>query len=393
MKKFIMIILCLSLFMPFMVFAQTEEKKEEDKGTTNLITNAKSGILLDYDSGTVIFEKEADTKLAIASLTKMTAQIIILENIENGKIRWDDTITVSENAASFGGSQIYLEPNEKMSVEDLFKGISVASANDATVAMAEAIAGSEEEFVKLMNKKVEELGLKNTHFSNCTGLDVDNHYSTARDLSVIARELLSHEKILEFSSIYEDYLREDTDNKFWLVNTNKLVRQYQGADGLKTGHTDAAGYCLAATAKKNDMRLIAIVLGEENSKVRNSETMALLDYGFDLYEVNVIQKKGTKIDTLTLDKANKENVDILLKENVSLFKKKTDKDIDYTTELQLNDIKLPIKQGDTIGKVLVKDNNNKVIATTEVTVKENIKKINLFGLYIRNLKEILTSAI
>lgn len=393
MKRFIMIILCLSLFIPFVVSAQTEEKEEENKETTNLITNAKSGILLDYDSGTVIFEKEADTKLSIASLTKMTAQIIILENIEQGKIKWDDIITVSENAASFGGSQIYLEPNEKMSVEDLFKGISVASANDATVAMAEAIAGSEEEFVKLMNKKVEELGLKNTHFSNCTGLDVDNHYSTARDLSVIARELLSHEKILEFSSIYEDYLREDTENKFWLVNTNKLVRQYQGADGLKTGHTDAAGYCLAATAKKNDMRLIAIVLGEENSKVRNSETMALLDYGFDLYEVNVIQKKGTKIDTLTLDKADKENVDIVLKENVSIFKKKTDKDIDYTTQLQLNEIKLPVKQGDTVGKVLVKDNNNKTIATTEVTVKEDIKKIHLLGLYIRNLKEIFTSAI
>ena len=393
MKRFIMIILCLSLFIPFVVSAQTEEKEEENKETTNLITNAKSGILLDYDSGTVIFEKEADTKLSIASLTKMKNKIIILENIEQGKIKWDDIITVSENAASFGGSQIYLEPNEKMSVEDLFKGISVASANDATVAMAEAIAGSEEEFVKLMNKKVEELGLKNTHFSNCTGLDVDNHYSTARDLSVIARELLSHEKILEFSSIYEDYLREDTENKFWLVNTNKLVRQYQGADGLKTGHTDAAGYCLAATAKKNDMRLIAIVLGEENSKVRNSETMALLDYGFDLYEVNVIQKKGTKIDTLTLDKADKENVDIVLKENISIFKKKTDKDIDYTTQLQLNEIKLPVKQGDTVGKVLVKDNNNKTIATTEVTVKEDIKKIHLLGLYIRNLKEIFTSAI
>lgn len=172
-----------------------------------------------------------------------------------------------------------------------------------------------------------------------------------------------------------------------------MVRQYQGADGLKTGHTDAAGYCLAATAKKNDMRLIAIVLGEENSKVRNSETMALLDYGFDLYEVNVIQKKGTKIDTLTLDKADKENVDIVLKENVSIFKKKTDKDIDYTTQLQLNEIKLPVKQGDTVGKVLVKDNNNKTIATTEVTVKEDIKKIHLLGLYIRNLKEIFTSAI
>lgn len=401
MKRFIIMLLCFSLCMPFGVFAKTNEKEEnaEEKQTTNqgvdanLITNAKSGILFDYNSKTVIFEKNPDEQLAIASLTKMIAQIIILENIESGKLKWNDIITVSENAASFGGSQIYLEPNEKMSVEDLFKGISVASANDATVAMAETIAGSEEEFVKLMNKKVEKLGLKNTHFSNCTGLDVENHYSTARDLSIIVRELLSHEKILEFSSIYEDYLREDTDNKFWLVNTNKLVRQYQGADGLKTGHTDAAGYCLAATAKKNNMRLVAIVLGEENSKVRNSETMALLDYGFDLYEVNVIEKKNTKIDTLTLDKANRENVDIILKENVSIFKKKTDKQIDYTTELKMDRVKLPIKKGDTVGKVIVKDKNNKTITTTEVTVKEDIKKINIFGLYIRNLKELVTSTI
>lgn len=397
MKRFIIILLSFALVLPFGVYAEEDKNQDvtqnENIGTANLIGNAKSGILLDYNSKTVIFEKNPNEKVAIASLTKMTAQIIILENIENNKIKWDDIITVSENAASFGGSQIYLEPNEKMSVEDLFKGISVASANDATVAMAETIAGSEEEFVKLMNKKVEELGLKNTHFSNCTGLDTENHYSTAKDLSIIARELLSHEKILEFSSIYEDYLREDTDNKFWLVNTNKLVRQYPGADGLKTGHTDAAGYCLAATAKKNDMRLIAIVLGEENSKVRNSETMALLDYGFDLYEVNVIEKKNTKIDTLTLDKADKENVEIILKENISIFKKKTDKDIEYTTELKLDEIKLPIKKGETVGKVIVKDKNNKIITTTDITIKEDIKKINILGLYLRNLKELITSTI
>lgn len=391
MKRFIIIVLCSILFIPIFVFAEEEQK--QTKTSANLIPNAKSGMLIDYNSGTVIYEKNPDEKLSIASLTKMIAQLIILENVEQGKIKWNDVITVSENAASFGGSQIYLEPNEKMSVEDLFKGISVASANDATVAMAETIAGSEEEFVKLMNKKVQELGLKNTHFSNCTGLDIDNHYSTARDLTVIARELLSHEKILDFSSIYEDYLREDTNNKFWLVNTNKLVRQYPGADGLKTGHTDAAGYCLAATANKNNMRLIAIVLGEDNSKVRNSETMALLDYGFDLYEVTVIEKKNTKIDTITLDKANKEKVDIILKDNVSIFKKKTDKEIKYTTELKLDHVKLPVKKGDKVGSVIVKDKNNKTITTTEVTVKEDIKKINVFGLYLRNLKEIMTSAI
>ncbi len=389
MKRFIIMLLCFSVFIPTFTCAKTKEKDSK----INLIQNAKSGILFDYNSGSVIYEKDANKELAIASLTKMTAQIIILEQIEKGKISWKDIVTVSKNAASFGGSQIYLEPNEKMSVEDLFKGISVASANDATVAMAEYIAGSEEEFVKLMNKKVKDLGLKHTHFSNCTGLDTDNHYSTAKDLSGIVKELLSHEQILNFSSIYEDYLRKDTKNKFWLVNTNKLVRQYQGADGLKTGHTDNAGYCLAATAKKNNMRLVAIVLGEENSKVRNNETMALLDYGFDLYEVKLIEKKGKKIDTLTLDKANKEKVDIILKNDITLFKKKTDKDIKYTTELVLDDVSLPIKKGTPVGKVIVKDNNNQKLTEVEVTCKEDIHKINIFGLYIRNIKEMLTSTI
>ena len=389
MKRFIIMLLCFSVFMPTFPCAKTKGKDNK----INLIQNAKSGVLFDYNSGSIIYEKDANKELAIASLTKMTAQIIILEQIEKGKISWKDIVTVSENAASFGGSQIYLEPNEKMSVEDLFKGISVASANDATVAMAEYIAGSEEEFVKLMNKKVKEFGLKHTHFSNCTGLDTDNHYSTAKDLSIIVKELLSHEQILNFSSIYEDYLRKDTKNKFWLVNTNKLVRQYPGADGLKTGHTDNAGYCLAATAKKNNMRLVAIVLGEENSKVRNNETMALLDYGFDLYEVKLIEKKGKKIDTLTLDKANKEKVDIILKNDITLFKKKTDKDIKYTTELVLDDVSLPIKKGTSVGKVIVKDNNNQKLTEVEVTCKEDIHKINIFGLYIRNIKEMLTSTI
>ena len=163
--------------------------------------------------------------------------------------------------------------------------------------MAEFLKGTEIDFVKEMNKKVKELGLKNTQFKNCTGLDEEGHYSTAYDMSVIARELLKHEDILKFSSKYEDYLRVNTPNKFWLVNTNKLVRFYEGADGLKTGHTDAAKYCLAATAKKNDMRLIAIVLGEEVSKVRNSETMALLDYGFNTYGLQILKKKNETVKT------------------------------------------------------------------------------------------------
>ena len=212
MKKILILLL---LLLPYSVFAD------------ELIPNAKSGILMEVNSGKILFEKDKDMKLSVASMTKMMAQIIIMEEIEKGKIHWDDVVTASKNASSMGGSQIYLETGEKMTVEDLMKGISVASGNDATVAMAEYIAGTEEKFVRRMNKKAKELGLKNTHFMNCTGLDEKDHYSSSYDMAVIARELvINHPDILKFSSIYEDYLRENTDHKFWLVNTNKLVSQY-----------------------------------------------------------------------------------------------------------------------------------------------------------------------
>ena len=206
--------LLLVLVCPISVFALDSDP----------IGDAKSGILIEANTGKIIFEKNKNEKVAIASMTKMVAQIIILEQVEAGKIKWNDIVTVSKNAADMGGSQIYISEGEKISIEDLMKGISMASGNDATVAMAEVIAGSEEKFVKMMNKKVRELGLKNTYFKNCTGLDEDGHYSSAYDMAMIARELVvNHSEILRFSSMYEDYLRENTDNKFWLVNTNKVV--------------------------------------------------------------------------------------------------------------------------------------------------------------------------
>ena len=206
--------LLLVLVCPISVFALDSDP----------IGNAKSGILIEANTGKIIFEKNKNEKMAIASMTKMVAQIIILEEVEKGKIKWSDVVTVSKNAADMGGSQIYISEGEKISIEDLMKGISMASGNDATVAMAEVIAGSEEKFVKLMNKKVQELGLKNTYFKNCTGLDEEGHYSSAYDMAMIARDLVvNHPNILRFSSMYEDYLRENTDNKFWLVNTNKVV--------------------------------------------------------------------------------------------------------------------------------------------------------------------------
>ena len=387
--KFISKFICGVLVM--MIFCQPAFIKAlENK---ELIKGAKAGILIEANTGKIIFEKNKNEKMAIASMTKMVAQIIILEEVEKGKIKWSDVVTVSKNAADMGGSQIYISEGEKISIEDLMKGISMASGNDATVAMAEVIAGSEEKFVKMMNKKVQELGLKNTYFKNCTGLDEEGHYSSAYDMAMIARELVTnHPEILRFSSMYEDYLRENTDNKFWLVNTNKLVRFYEGADGLKTGHTDNAGYCLAATAKKNNMRLIAIVLGEDNSKTRNSETMALLDYGFLNTKFNLLKEKGTIIKRVKLDKSNREKVDIILKEDLGVVELVDDSKHKYNYNIKIDDIKLPLSSGDVVGKIEI-ISKNKVVTTGDLIVNKDAKKLNIWELFYNSFRGVCSGEI
>ena len=374
------------LFMPFSTLAV-----ESDAST--LIPNATSGILIEANSGKIIYEKEKDKQVAVASMTKMVAQIIILEQIEQGKIHWDDVITVSKNAADMGGSQIYLSEGEKISIEDLMKGISMASGNDATVAMAEVISGTEAKFVELMNQKVKDLGLKNTHFKNCTGLDEEGHYSSAYDMAMIARELvMNHPDILKFSSVYEDYLREDTENKFWLVNTNKLVRFYEGADGLKTGHTDAAGYCLAATAVKNDLRLIAIVLGESDSKVRNSETMDFLDYGFSNIKMSLLKKKGEVVQELDLEKAEPSKIQIVLQNNLGVVEDLQNGTHKYRYDIQLDKIVLPLKPGDVVGKILVKE-DNKIVSSGTLVVDEEVSPLGYLQLFYRGIKDLVNGEI
>ena len=356
-----------------------------------LLPNAKSGLLIEASTGEIIYEKNKDEKVPVASMTKMVAQIIILENIEKGTLTWNEKIRVSSNAAGMGGSQIWLQPGEEMTVRDLMKGITMASANDATVALAERIAGTEEAFVQQMNEKVKELGLKNTHFVNPTGLDEENHYSSAYDMGLIAKELLKHEQILEFSKVYEDYIRQDTPNKYWVVNTNKLVRFYEGADGLKTGFTDNAGYCMAVTAKRDGMRLIAIVLGETSGKVRNQETSELLDYGFNLYKADIVKTKKDIITEIKINKGTKDKVTISPNEDIIVLKKKSELSKKYDLETNLNDIKLPIKKGDVLGKLLVKDGNN-ILRKVDLIANNNVNKLGYFKMIFETLKDILTGS-
>lgn len=384
MKKIILFTLffCFWSMVPFDVLA-------EDKENVDLISGATSGLLMDADTGKIIFSKDINKKVAIASMTKMVAQMIIMEKIEEGLIKWNDVVTVSKNAADMGGSQIYIAEGEKITIEDLMKGISMASGNDATVAMAEVISGSEYKFVALMNKKVKELGLKNTYFKNCTGLDEEGHYSTAYDMAIIARELISkYPDILKFSSIYEDYLREDTEEKFWLVNTNKLVHFYDGADGLKTGHTDAAGYCLAATAKRNGLRLIAIVLGESNATIRNNETMELLDYGFSNLRANMLKNAGEVVKKVKLDKADREIVDIVLKDDLVVTELVGDYDRKYEFDVFLDNIKLPIRVGDIVGKIVVYCDNKK-IKDEFLTVNKDVDSLGFLKLFYNELIDLV----
>ena len=381
-------VLCLYFCFVFFLVNICRVKAED----LSLAPNAKSAILLEASTGEIIFEKNSHEKLHPASMTKMMSMLLILENIEKGVINWDDIVTVSSNASGMGGSQILLETGEQMSVSDLFKGIAVASGNDAVVAMAERIAGTEQEFVNMMNKRALELGLTDTNFKNCHGLDDANHYSSASDMAKIALELVKHEKLFEYTSIYEDYLRENTDRKFWLVNTNKLVRFYSGVDGLKTGYTKEAGYCLTATAKRGNMRIIAVVMGEPESSVRSSDVSSMLDYAFAQYEIESFLSINSILDTIYIDKAHKEFFNIVPKENVTILNKKLDNKKSATYELKMDDFKLPIKKGDRVGILNVYVDGN-LYRSIDVTFDDDANRANLITLYGRYLKKVFTGNI
>ena len=390
MKKICVFLLL--LILPFSVLASDTIPVMENTENSSLASNATSAILIEATTGKILFEKNAHEKLAPASMTKIMSMLVIVESIEKGVINWDDVVTVSENASSMGGSQILLETGEKMKVSDLFKGIAVASGNDAVVALAETIAGTVDEFVNMMNNKAKELGLKDTNFKNPHGLDEANHYSSAYDMSIMAKELIKHEKVLEFTSIYEDYLRKGTDREFWLVNTNKLVRFYSGADGLKTGYTSTAGYCLTATAKKNNVRLIAVAMNEPTSSTRNAEISSMLDYGFAKIKTVEVANTKTIIKKIEIDKSKNKYVEIVPTDNITIVKQKTEQVGEITYDFKLNKIKAPIKKGEVIGKLIINEDGKK-ISEAELTVKENVEKANFLELYFRNITDMINGKI
>lgn len=376
-KIFVVLVLFTFIFVPNI------------KAAEDLAPTAKSAILIEASTGKVLFNKNENEKLAPASMTKVMSMLLIMEAIDNKQISLNDEITISQNAASMGGSQLFLQPNSTAKVEDLLKGIAVASGNDAVVAMAEKIGGSEEKFVELMNKRAKELGLKNTQFKNPHGLDAEGHYTTAKDMSIMAKELLKHESILNYTSIYEEYLTKSDGTELWMVNTNKLVKFYDGVDGLKTGFTATAGYCLTATAMKNGMRVISVVMGEDSSANRSTDTVNLLNYGFNSYKVNTIVKKTKNISKVKVNKGKEEKVYVRVKEDVTELLNVNEKNKKYTLEPSVKNLKAPVKVGDKVGVLHIKD-KDKIIKTADLTVAKSIKKANLWDLYKRNLKIIIS---
>jgi len=269
------------------------------------------------------------------------------------------------------------------------KSVAMASANDAVVALAEKTYGSKEAFIEAMNKKAKNLGLTNTNFVNVHGLDEDNHYSSASDMAFMARELLKYEDILTFTSVYEEYLQKPDGSQIWLVNTNKLVRFYEGVDGLKTGYTQGAGYCLTATGKRNNLRLISVVMGEESIEMRSQDTVKLLNYGFNTYKVNLIKSKEEVLGKISVKKGKKEYAEVVLVNDAIELLNVNDKISNYQFELSLDKVVAPVKKGEIIGKVKIFDSNKKLINEVEITVKENIEKANIWDLFIRNLRLVM----
>lgn len=356
---------------------------EEDFAPT-----AKSAILVDNLSGKVLYEKNADEKLAPASMTKLASMLIVMEAIDNGSLKFEDKVTISEEAANMGGSQVFLQAGEVYTVYDLLKSVAIASGNDAVVALAEKVGGSVSGFVDMINKRLKELGATNTNFVNPHGLDAESHYSTARDMSIIARELLKHEKILEFTSIYEEYLEKNDGSRIWLVNTNRLVRFYDGVDGLKTGFTTTAGYCLTATAKKDNFRLISVVMGEDTTENRSSDTVKLLNYGFNTFKINIIKTKGAVLGKVRIEQGKEDSVNITLLSDATELLKNTDPISEYKFNVKVKTIKAPAKNGDIVGTAEIIDQDGNIVDEVDVTVEKEIKKANILDYLLKNLKTI-----
>lgn len=360
----------------------------------NITKYSQSAVLMEKSTGKILYELDSTKENPPASMTKIMSMILIMDQIKMGKLAFNDKVVISENASSMGGSQVYLNTNETYKVEELLKSVAIASANDAVVALAEKTYGSVEKFVEKMNQKCKEIGCKNTNFVNPHGLDAEGHYSSSYDMALMARYLITnHEDILKFTSIYEDYLHRPDGSQTWLVNTNKLVRFYDNVDGLKTGFTEGAGYCLTATAKRGEMRLISVVMGVDTIDNRTSDTVKLLNYGFNTYKLETIYKKGKVIDKVKVEKGKKDFVEIVLMNDATELLSNEENKKNYMINIELKKLVAPIKKGKVVGEAEIIDDEGNIIDIEQITVKEDVEKANYFDYFKRNIKELFSGKI
>lgn len=401
-KTTLSLILCMAVFLSINVFVSAKtvssecdisdiavpiasDNVETPVGTV-LDIKARSAILLEPDTLTILYDSNSDEKLPPASITKIMSLILIMEAIDRGDFTTEDVVSASDHAASMGGSQIWLKPGESMTVDDLLKATVIASANDATVALAEKVAGSEEGFVSMMNEKAKALGMTNTVFKNATGLDAEGHISTAHDVALMSAELLRHPLIKKYSTVWMDSLR---DGKSELVNTNKLVRFYEGTTGLKTGTTSNAGYCLAASAARDGMELVAVIMGGETSPARFEGAKKLLDYGFSNYSVTKIEPDFNEDTKIKVNGGVQNELPLSAGEGFSLLLKKSERaEIKQTVNLPKS-VSAPVEKGETIGEIEVYSGDN-LIGTIDIVAAESIKKMNFLTAFRFMINGLLT---
>ena len=376
----IFLTLILSLGMGFPVFAEE---------MAPLTLESKSALLMDAATGTILYEKNSHEAMPPASVTKVMTMLLIYEAEESGQFAWPDRVQVSEHAASMGGSQVFLEPGETQTAADMTKCIAIASANDAAVAMAEFVAGSEEAFVERMNQKAEELGMADTHFKNACGLDTDGHETSAHDIALMSRELMTRfPEIRDYTTTWQDTIVHKThkgESEFGLTNTNKLIKWYEGATGLKTGSTGKALYCLSGTAERDGLHLIAVVMAAPDFKVRFQETMKLLDYGFANYSAEKGLPAGEKMTEIPITKGMKDTVSGIVKEEASfLLKKDSGKDWETAVET-LPVMDAPVKKGEKVGEVVYLINGEEV-GRADLVAAEDVERADISTMLERMLK-------
>ena len=387
MQKFFMTILFSLLALLGVNKNVTPQTINEER--PDLALNSSSVVLIEPNSKRVIYEENKDEKHYPASMTKMMGMYIVLDNIQKGNLKWNDMVTASEYASSMGGTQIFLEQNEKMSVEDLFKSVCINSANDAITALGEHIAGSTPAFVSLMNKTAKQLGMNNTNFVNPTGFDDENHYTTPYDMALVASELVKfNEDLFRFTRLKEDYVRKDSSNPFWLVNTNKMLGHFDGLDGLKTGFTSKANYNLTATAKRNGVRLISVVMNVDTIAHRSQDTATLLNYGFNKMTAIKVFEKNDIITYVNFNNSLNTKTPVIVKEDVVVVTNKEVTKEDLKAEIEITILEAPLKKGDCVGYLTIIDKDD-IKHTYRIYVDEEVSKANFFDYLFKNFLEFL----